>query len=214
MKARSYPVVLSLALLWLAPISCWAADDAASNHTFLDPDDPALAEIRQLGERTIDQAGGAMLTEVRRVLATSAPALAIGMLHLKDYKLPAPTPGRPAVIALKRTSLRVRNPVNAPDSPDLAALEYIKGELEDGDPVPKVLIQRVTLPGMSPEWRIYRPLGLMKQCTDCHGRANVLAPGVADTLKVYFPSDQAVDYKVGEWRGVIRVSIIEPAKKP
>lgn len=214
MKARSYPIVLSLALLRLAPISCWAADDAASNHTFVDPDDPAVTEIRQLGERTIDQAGGALLTEVRRVLATHTPALAVGMLHLKDYKLPPMIYGRPVVIALKRTSLRVRNPVNAPDSPDLAALELIQDQLENGDAVAKVLIQRVTVSGVPPEWRVYRPLGVMKSCLGCHGRTNDLAPGVADTLKVYFPSDQAVDYKVGAWRGLIRVSIVESPKKP
>lgn len=213
MKARSTPVVLSLALALLAP-SLFRAADAAASHDFVDPDDPALREIRLLGERTIDHAGGALLTEKRRVLATHAPALAVGMLHLKDYKLPAPAPGRPAVIALKRTSLRVRNPSNAPDFPDLAALELIEDQLQDGEAVAKVLIQRVTLPGRATEWRVYRPLGVMKSCLDCHGRPEALAPGVADTLKVFFPTDQAVNYKVGAWRGLMRVSIIEPAKQP
>lgn len=213
MKARSYPVVLSLACCLVAVSTAWPAD-AASPHSFVNPDDPAVAEIRRLGERTIDQSGNALIGEVRRVLATTSPALAIGALHLKDYKLPAPLPGKPAVTEIRRTSLRVRNPANAPDGADLAALEKIKDQLDDGDEVAKVLVQRVNLPGKPAEWRVYRPLGVLKQCIDCHGPASALAPGVAATLKEFYPKDVAVDYKPGAWRGLLRVSIVEPAKNP
>ena len=116
--------------------------------------------------------------------------------------------------AIRRTSLQVRNPANAPDPADLAALELIRGQLENGDDVAKVLVQRVTLPGQPPEWRVYRPLVTLKQCLECHGPTDTLAPGVADTLKVFFPSDQAVNFKAGSWRGLIRASIVEPAKQP
>lgn len=214
MKARSYPVVLSLAFGLLALSSLRAADAAPSSHVFVDPEDPALVEIRRLGERTIDQSGSALIAEVKRVLTTTAPAMAIGALHLKDYKLPAPLPGKPVVTTLRRTSLRVRNPANAPDAADLAALELIQEQLQRGDEVSKLLVQRVTLPGLPPEWRVYRPLVALKQCMDCHGADAILAPGVADALKIFFPSDHAVNYRVGEWRGLLRVSITEPAKKP
>lgn len=212
MKARFYPVVLSLALTLVA----FAANRAAAAppaHAFVDPDTPAVAQIRLLGERTIDQLGNALIMEVRRVLAKSSPALAIGMLHLKDYKLPLSAPGQPVVTAVRRTSLRVRNPANSPDAADQAALDLIMEQLQNGDDVARVLVQRVTLPGQPPEWRVYRPLAALQQCLDCHGKEAALAPGVADTLKVFYPADKAVDYKPGEWRGLIRVSIKEPAKK-
>jgi len=213
MKARSYPVVLSLACGFVASTTAWAAASEPT-HVFVDPDDPAVAEIRRTGERTIDQSGNAMISEVRRVLTTTTPALAVGKLHLKDYKLPLASPGKPVVTELRRTSLRVRNPANSPDAADLAALDLIQGQLQRGDDVSKVLVQRVTLPGQPPEWRVYRPLATLKQCMDCHGAEAVLAPGVAETLKVFYPADKAVDYKAGEWRGLIRVSLLEPPKKP
>jgi hypothetical protein len=213
MKARSYPVVLSLACGFVASSTGWAAG-VESPHVFVDPEDSTVAEVRRLGERTIDQAGNALIGEVRRVLATTTPALAIGKLHLKEYKLPLPMPGKPVVTGLRRTSLRVRNPANSPDAADLAALELIQGQLQRGDDVAKVLVQRVTLPGQSPEWRVYRPLVALQQCMDCHGKDAALAPGVTGTLKVFYPADQAVNYKTGEWRGLIRVSIAEPPKKP
>lgn len=211
MKARLYPVVLSLAMAVVAFASTRAAA-APSPHAFVDPDDPAATQIRQLGERTIDQMGNALILEVRRVLGKSSPALAVGMLHLKDYQLPLPSPGQLAVTAIRRTSVRVRNPANSPDAADQAALDLIMEQLQNGDPVSRVLVQSVSLPGQPLEWRVYRPLVTMQLCLECHGKDTALAPGVADTLKVFYPTDQAVDYKTGEWRGLIRVSIREPAK--
>ena len=213
MRARSYSFILSLACGLAAGPAVLAADAASPTAVFVDDADPGVAEIRKLGERTLDHAGTALLMEVRHVLAESSPALAIGRLHLKDYPLPRAVPGQPAVTAIRRTSLQVRNPANAPDAADLAALELIRDQIANGDDVAKVLVQRVTLAGQPPEWRVYRPLVTLKQCLECHGPADELAPGVSDTLKVFFPADQAVDYKVGKWRGLIRASIVEPAKK-
>lgn len=179
-------------------------------HVILDPDEPVVAGIRRLGERTIDQAGVALVTEVRRVLAVTPTVEALGALHLKNYKLPAVAPGDLAVTKLQLTSLQVRNPAHAPDVADRAVLSVIRGQLERGDPVAKVLVQRVTPPGQPPEWRVYRPLSVMKQCLDCHGTASTLAPGVAARLKELYPADTAVDYKAGSWRGIVRVSIADP----
>lgn len=211
MKARTYPVVLSLACGLVLSATAWAADAAPLPHVFLDPNEPALARIRRLGEGTIERAGVALVLEVRRVLAITPTVQAIGALHLKDYKLPVAAPGDMAVTKLHLTSFRVRNPAHAPDGADRAALELIKDQLERGDPVAKVLVQRVTLPGQPPEWRVYRPLSVMKQCLDCHGTAATLAPSVAGRLKELYPADTAVDYKDRDWRGLIRVSIVEPA---
>ncbi|MDQ5978384.1 MAG: hypothetical protein QG602_1358 [Verrucomicrobiota bacterium] len=215
MKARSYPVVLSLACGLAAGSAALAADAAGpTHHAFVDPADPTVAEIRSIGERALDHCGTALILEVRRVLTTNSAALAIGKLHLKDYKLPAAAPGKPAVTAIRRTGLQVRNPANAPDAADLAALERIQAQLESGDEVSKVLVQRVTLPGQPPEWRVYRPLVTLKQCLDCHGSPETLAPGVADTLKIFYPADQALNFRTGSWRGLIRASVSEAAPKP
>lgn len=210
MKARSCPVVLSL-LLGLLVTAVRADDAAILSHAFVDPADPAVSEIRRLGEWTLDRAGVLMQAEVRRVLADTAPAMAIGVMHLKDYKLPVTAPGKPAVTGLRRTSLHVRNPANAPDAADRAALEQIKEQLDQGEPVAKVLVQKITRPGQPAEWRVYRPLVVIKQCLVCHGDSAGLAPGVADALKVFYPHDTAIDYQEGQWRGLMRVTIAVPA---
>lgn len=214
MKARFYPVVLSLACGLIPFSAARAADTAAMPYSFIDPNDASAVEIRRLGERVIDHAGSTLITEMRRELAEKTPALAVGAMHLKNYKLPAAAPGRPAVTAIKRTSLRLRNPANAADAADQAALELIQRQIDSGDPVSSLLMQKVGAPGQPVEWRVYRPLVALSQCLVCHGPDEALASGVAETLKVFYPADQAVKYRSGEWRGLLRVSLAEPAKKP
>lgn len=210
MKARSYPVVLSLACA-LAALAAAAPDPT---HVFVSPDDPRVSHLRAAGERALDHAARALLLEVRRVLADQTPAMAIGQLHLKDYQPPPAAPGQPAVSAVRRTSLRIRNPANAPDAADLAALSRIEAELERGDPVSALLVQRVTLPGRTPEWRVYRPLATLNQCLACHGNDRTLAPGVPDTLQVFYPADQARGYRAGSWRGLLRATIPDTVSSP
>lgn len=162
----------------------------------------------------VDQAGSALLAEVRRTLATNTPALAVAKLHLKEFRPPPAVPGKPFVTAVRRTSLRVRSEANAPDAADLAALQKIRRQLEEGEPISKLLVQKVAYPGQAAEWRVYRPLATPSQCLVCHGSKEELGPGVVDNLKTFFPADQAVDYTPGSWRGLIRVSISDspPAK--
>ena len=214
MKTPMLPLgrLFATACLCLLPAGTGRAAEPA--YEFLSPDDPAIAEIRRLGERVVDHAGGALLSEVRRTLTTDTPALAVAKLHLKDYKLPPGAPGKPVVTAIRRTSLRVRSEANAPDEADLAALRKIQHQLEEGESISKLLVQKVAYPGQAAEWRVYRPLATPGQCLVCHGSKEELGAGVADNLKTFFPADQAVDYTPGSWRGLLRVSIAEagPAK--
>lgn len=203
-------IVAAGCLVALCPGPIHAAEP---DFAFYGPDDPAVAEVRRLGERVLDQTGGALLAEVRRTLATDTPAMAVAKLHLKDFKPPPAIPGKPAVTAIRRTSLQVRSGANAPDEADLAALRMIQRRLEDGEPIPKLLVQKVSPPGQPGEWRVYRPLAMPAQCLVCHGSREELGAGVADSLKTFFPDDKAVDYTPGSWRGLIRVSISDSAPK-
>ena len=187
--------------------------------TWADPADPAVAEIRQAGESTIQFIGTRLISEVNQLLAAKGAEDAIDLLHLKSLSLPATRPGKPVITAVKRTSLKVRNHANAPDSADLAALMSIEKELMDGNNPPKVLVQHVAADGVTPEeWRVYRPISVVSACLACHGPTESLLPGVKAKLARLYPEDKAVDYAAYDWRGFIRVSL-KPApaafaKKP
>jgi hypothetical protein len=174
---------------------------------WVDSGDPAAADYRRAGEKLIDRIGGSLLSEVRRVVAEVGAAEAVGILHLKDFALPKPAAGQPRATAIKRTSLLLCNPANAPDGADQAALTRIKTELAEGNPPSKILVQKVDLPGGAVEWRVYRPIGVAASCLACHGDPESFEPGVGAALQRLYPENQAVGYSPSAWRGLIRVSL-------
>ncbi len=206
-------IPLFLLLLCCGPLVGGAVDRAPASEptiTWIDPADPSVAAIRRIGEPTIARVGSTLIFEVERAIAEQGLAGAVDVVHLKNLPLPKPETGQPRVTAIRRTSLLIRNPDNAPDAADRAALERIKGALEDGSDVPRILVQRLDRPATPPEWRIYQPISTQPQCVKCHGPLENLQPEVRAAIVRRFPGDQAVGYPVYSWRGVIRLSLAVP----
>ena len=108
----------------------------------------------------------------------------------------------PAGTAVKRTSLRIRNPKNAPDSLELVALAWFDSARAAGA-LPQSYIQQAG-PG---EVRFYRPLVVQGFCTQCHGAPEQIDAAVQQVLAERYPADAATGYAEGDLRGVIRVSL-------
>lgn len=106
-------------------------------------------------------------------------------------------------IEVKRTSVRYRNPANAPDSLEAAALRYFEAADDEAGGGPSSYVQHAG----DGEWRYYRPLTVQPLCVRCHGPAEELAPGVRRVLEEEYPADRATGYRPGDFRGVIRVSV-------
>lgn len=203
---------------WLVPL-LWTGLLAATpdnpelqrKFTWIDATDPTVVEIRRVADPLIQQTGNRMLSEVNRVLTRKGAEAGIDDLHLKEWKLPVAAPGQPRVTAVKRTSLRVRNPASLPDNADLAALLSIQTAMADGNTPPGVIVQRVeAAAGVPAEWRVYRPMITTAACLACHGPVDSLSSGVKAKLERLYPGDKATEYAANEWRGVIRVSIVAP----
>lgn len=174
--------------------------------------DATAIVVGDAGARLIERFGGSFMVEVERMLATIGAEAAVSELHLKNFPLPTPRAGTPRATAIKLTSLRVRNPLNAPDAADLAALERTKDLLQSGLRPPRVLVQTVDRPGAPTEWRVYRPIAVAPSCLQCHGPVDSLPPGVRTSLERLYPGDRATDYFAYDWRGLLRVSYEAPAK--
>lgn len=190
-----------------------AAEPPAVSARFVDPTAKEHAEIRTIGERTIDRLTTTLFNEVARAVASGGPEKAVEVCHLKAL----PTTGAvikdtPRITAVKRTSLRLRNPANAPDAAEQLALKHVEKELEKGV-VPKVLLQQIDLPGGKSEWRVYRLVGVLPQCANCHGPTDAMSSDLLAILKERYPKDQATGYANGQWRGLIRVTVAEAPGK-
>ncbi|HVT72452.1 MAG TPA: DUF3365 domain-containing protein [Lacunisphaera sp.] len=175
-------------------------------------DDPAAATIRRNADDIIKRVGTTLIYEVEHSIQADGLAKTLEIAHLREFKLPRLPANQPQLAAIKLTSLQLRNPANAPDEADRAVLTKIDTALQEGDDVPPLLIQLVTPVGKPPEWRVYRPVSTMPVCLKCHGPADTLAPEVRAYLAGHYPTDKAVDYSGYQWRGLIRISFVEPGK--
>ncbi len=190
------------------------APETAPAFSWVDPADPAAAVFRQAGEQAISRIGNTLIFEVERSLADNGLTKTLEVVHLKNFVTPKTGPGQPRITAIRRTSLNLRNPANAPDAADRAALDRFNTTIQEGDVVPAVLIQRLASPGAPVEWRVYRPISTMPQCLKCHGPREDLAPEVREFLDHHYPADQATGYTPYQWRGVIRVSLAADEPTP
>jgi hypothetical protein len=174
---------------------------------FVSPDAPEAAEIRILGDRAINRLAYSLVTEAAHAVSKQGEMGALGVCHLKSVSATgAVIPDMPRVTAWKRTSLRLRDPANAPDTADVLALNRMESELRAGNVPPKLLVQRVEQSDGTPEWRVYKPVAVLKQCVGCHGRDEIPADVRAELSRRY-PLDQATGYAQGEWRGLVRVTV-------
>lgn len=214
--------ILLFAALFASAMLAASAPPAATNPsatagvdaTFIDPNSQEVAEIRTLGERAVNRIGVSLVNEVNATIKKEGVEKAVETCHLKALPMTgAVIADMPRITAVKRTSLKLRNPANAPDAADQLALKRVESALARDEEPPKVLIQRINLPGGTREWRVYRPLGLRPECVACHGERDSQSPGLRASLEKLYPNDQAVGYAAGQWRGLIRVTVAEAAKK-
>jgi len=106
-------------------------------------------------------------------------------------------------LELKRTSFRYRNPDNAPDEAEEAALLFFEKAIQEEGGAPPHLVQRVS----EEEMRYYQPLFVGEVCLRCHGTLESMDPQVVQALSREYPGDLAVGYQAGDFRGVVRVSV-------
>jgi len=110
----------------------------------------------------------------------------------------------PQGVNIKRTTFKYRNPQNAPDEMEEAALQHFEKRLDKDGELPANYIQAVEGRG---EYRYYEPLKVGELCLRCHGDAEAFDPAVRESLAENYPDDKATGYKLGDFRGLIRVSI-------
>jgi hypothetical protein len=107
-------------------------------------------------------------------------------------------------IDVHRTSLKVRNPRNAPDSVEVRVLDRL-AELHATGALPPEYVEIRRLATGTRELRYFRPIRVQPGCLTCHGPVEGIAPEIGTVLADRYPDDAAVGYAVDDLRGVIAV---------
>ncbi|MBF2052991.1 MAG: DUF3365 domain-containing protein [Candidatus Sericytochromatia bacterium] len=121
-------------------------------------------------------------------------------------------------LAIRRISLKNRNPAAKPDNYEAEVLEKWLAE-QTKDPsaarpqsVQTVVTEVITTDGQQigeqTVFRYMEPLYIDKGCLQCHG--SQLQPKVQQSLNQLYPEDQATGYEEGDLRGAVSVSIVLP----
>lgn len=98
-----------------------------------------------------------------------------------------------------RTSLKVRNPDNAPDAWELAALQKFEERKAAGEPVESMVFHEVVEEDGKKYFRVMKPIPTGKVCVKCHG--SEIPPKVEAKLNELYPGDKARGFSEGDIRG-------------
>ncbi len=140
-------------------------------------------------------------------LKDSGPAGAMSVCAYQAQAL-ADESGKAEGVTVRRTSLKLRNPANAPDTFEKEMLVRFAADASAGVLPEETLEQR---------WdngrKIYRyakPLLVAQMCISCHGRPEDISEDARKFLETRSPEDAATGYRPGELRG--SVSVVIPAE--
>ncbi|MEA2111822.1 MAG: DUF3365 domain-containing protein [Campylobacterota bacterium] len=105
-------------------------------------------------------------------------------------------------VSVKRISLKDRNPANRPVGSEKTVMNALQNLQDSNVILPKFLVERVDKNTI----KYYKPLNINKGvCLKCHG--NITNPKLSKFLKDHYPNDKATNYKMGDLRGAVVVTI-------
>ena len=150
------------------------------------------------GDLIIVSLQGALLSELRRELDAGGPALAMASCHIDatgaEYRA-----AREQGVSAGRTSLRLRNPTNAPKPWAVPIVARYADQ-----PAAKV---RGFVVDLGDRVGVLRPILEQPLCAACHGPEKKLSAGVRAALADRYPADRATGFTDGEVRGWFWVEV-------
>jgi len=102
-----------------------------------------------------------------------------------------------------RTSLKLRNPDNAPDQWERAVLEDFDARRAQGVPASELSRYEVVEGGDEQVFRFMRAIPTGGLCLTCHG--SELSGDIKHALERLYPADQAIGYSEGDVRGAFTI---------
>ncbi len=160
------------------------------------------AEVVDIGSAAADALVGTLVTRLSGAMSHGGKVSAIEFCSTSAIELTAGVAAEQG-LDVKRTSLRYRNPANAPDEAETEALRYFEAQLEESGSLPEAWVQR----SGRDEYRYYRTLTVAAPCLGCHGSPPEIGSEVQAILDERYPEDLATGYAAGDFRGLVRVSI-------
>ncbi len=200
MKKRTrFAIFLIFLFAFFAMTSC---DRATVEPVAADPAPlpEAIAEVTARGEAAAKVLMERLGAQLKGAIESGGPVAAITVCQ--QVAIPLTTSAGAAFegVTVKRTTLKPRNPANAPDEHDRAVLEAMAAQ---SPPQPVIRWED----GVA---HFYRPLLTQEVCLKCHGDPATFPKELTEALAFAYPADAATGYALGDLRGAIRVTVDLP----
>lgn len=158
-------------------------------------------EVITTGHAIADTLVRTLGEQLKAALTSGGPEAAVTVCQTAAQPLTSSVASSTPGVRIRRTALKVRNPVNSPDNDDRAVLQQFAALPPDQRP-PQIV-----------QWtkdsaRFYKPLVMQEVCTKCHGNPDTFSPALRELITQAYPDDQATGYSTGQLRGVIRVDLV------
>ena len=163
----------------------------------------ATAEVK--ASRAVAQQFGATLKDaLQQAINSSGPVNGIAVCHDQAGPM-AEKLSQEQGMLVGRTSLKVRNPQNAPDNWELAVLKQFEARKAQGEAVEKLEFFAVIPDDQGQNtFRYMKAIPTTALCLTCHGEN--LPSEVDARLKELYPDDKARGFKEGELRGAFTMA--------
>jgi hypothetical protein len=138
-------------------------------------------------------------SEIGAALKSDGAAGAVSLCQAISADLPTEAAGTSG-FEITRTSLKLRNPENAPDQWETKILQDFQRKANEGTDVAKLEYgETITSPEGDKLFRYMKAIPMVEQCMACHG--GDIKSDVKAEIYRYYPDDKAYGYKIGELRG-------------
>lgn len=107
--------------------------------------------------------------------------------------------------AIRRVSMKNRNPKAVPDAWETGVLAEFEQRLAAGEPPINMEKAMLVVEGDKRYYRYMKPLMTQKLCMDCHGPEDGIAPNVKAKLGELYPRDTATGFTEGKMRGALTI---------
>lgn len=167
-------------------------------------DEPDLTAQVNASRAAARQFGGRLKDALQQAVQSGGPINGISVCHDKAGQI-ATDLAQNLDMLVGRTSLKVRNPDNAPDNWELAVLKQFEARKVQGEPTDKLEFFAVIDDDKGQKtFRYMKAIPTAVPCLACHGDS--ISPEVDVRLKELYPNDTARGFREGDLRGAFTIA--------
>ena len=161
-------------------------------------------DARSKASRVVIKAfAGSLQAELKGAIKSSGPVAAIEVCNEKAPEI-ARMHGEDQGWSVRRTSMKFRNPDNAPDPWELMVLQSFESRKAAGeDPAAIEHAAFVTQDGKR-VFRYMKAIPVQKPCLTCHG--TIVDAELRAKIQEFYPQDQATGFELGDLRGAFTIT--------